>query len=85
MTDERERRKSSGIGNAPRKPPILHFYAISILTEPVPSSSKLVLRMFTTIYTESLMDEIRIDHFFHKNICIFNMSNVFIFCCEKQI
>lgn len=50
MTDERERRKSSGIGNGPRKSPILHFYAISIPTEPVPSSSKLVVRVFTTNY-----------------------------------
>lgn len=50
MTDERERRKSSGIGNGPRKSPILHFYAISIPTELVPSSSKLVVRVFTTNY-----------------------------------
>lgn len=51
MTDERERRKSSGIGNGPRKSPILHFYAISIPTELVPSSSKLVVRVFTANYT----------------------------------
>lgn len=50
MTDEREWRKSSRIGNGPRKSPIFHFYVISIPTKLVPSSNKLVVRVFTINY-----------------------------------
>lgn len=32
---------------------ILHFYLISIPTEPVPSSSKLIVRVFTANYWNS--------------------------------